>query len=359
MTRAAAISTGPDTHLDHLGVLAALLQIPLIVTEQKTFELAQTFYPQADVILKDYSELSLDYLAQNFDALFECGKYWAASLLPLFESFYRKKMRMVFCPHGNSDKGRSLNSSSSHVEQDIALVYGDHMLDLLKKNGAFSKIGSTVVTGNYRLPFYLKHQAFYDESLSKILPKGLDKSKKTIFYAPTWNEKENPSSFFDVYTSLIEELSPFFNILIKLHPFLEEHHPALSYSLYARYEDSEQVFFLNEFPPIYPILAKTDIYIGDFSSIGYDFLAFDRPLYFFDLRTNDPSKLSNSFLHRAGMTIPLSQRGNLYQFITETLRDNQVQFSSIRRELYQHAFGVARDPFAIKNDIFELLHIQP
>ena len=37
ISKAAAISTGPDTHLDHLGVLAALLHIPLIVPDEKNY----------------------------------------------------------------------------------------------------------------------------------------------------------------------------------------------------------------------------------------------------------------------------------------------------------------------------------
>src|SRR5207245_2083360 len=101
MQRAAAVSTGPYTHLDHLGPLAALLEIPLIVTDERCYQLAKTFYPQAKVVFITPADLSLDFLAQNFDLLFGCGKYWCLELQPLFELLYRKKMRFVLCPHGN------------------------------------------------------------------------------------------------------------------------------------------------------------------------------------------------------------------------------------------------------------------
>ncbi len=64
--RVAAISTGPDTHLDHLGVLAALLDIPLIVTDKKSYELAQLFYPQAQPQFIEHGELGLNFLAEKF-----------------------------------------------------------------------------------------------------------------------------------------------------------------------------------------------------------------------------------------------------------------------------------------------------
>src|SRR5579862_8469567 len=157
--RAVAIITGVETHLDHLGILSDILQIPLIVTEDKTFELAKKFYPALDVSLRYLSDLSLDYLAAHCDVIFETGKFWAADLAGSLQLLYGKKMRFVFCPHGNSDKGHSLQQ---HVEQDISLVYGQHLLDLLQRTGAYQKINRVITTGNYRLPYYQQHKAFYD-----------------------------------------------------------------------------------------------------------------------------------------------------------------------------------------------------
>ncbi len=135
--RSIAIITGPETYLDHLGVLSAILDLPLIVTEEKTFDLAKQCYPDLNVALNDFSELSMEFLATNYDAIFQTGKFWAAELRPAMELLFRKKMRFIFCPHGNSDKG---HSQQNHVEQDISLVYGDHLHDLLKQTGAIHKI---------------------------------------------------------------------------------------------------------------------------------------------------------------------------------------------------------------------------
>ena len=272
--RHVAILTGPDTHLDHLGVLSSVLKIPLVVTDEKNLQIAQQMYPDLDVRLHGLDELSLDHLASNYDVIFETGKFFAAELKPFIELLFRKKMHFVFCPHGNSDKGHSLKN---HVEQDISLVYGDHICDLLKETGAAEKIRRTIRTGNYRYPYYLKHQPFFDIGAGKSV-QPFQENKPIILYAPTWNDKENPTSFFLETDRIIEELSSSYNLLIKLHPFLIEDHPAHTYRMMARYENHPAALFLTDFPPIYPLLSRCALYLGDYSSIGYDFLAFDRPL---------------------------------------------------------------------------------
>ncbi len=311
--KSAAIITGPYTYLDHLGVLSSILGIPLIVVDEKTYELGKKFYPDMQIELKDYSELTLDYLAQNIEVLFQTGKFWAEDLIPFIKLLHLKEIRVVYCPHGNSDKGHSLSDT---ITQDISLVYGQHMLDHLKKTK--TQVRKTITTGNYRYPYYLKHQQFYDE-LTKNIP-----SENTIFYAPTWND----TSFFSSIDSLVANLGKY-NLLIKLHPFLEEHYPAHTYHILSKYENHPHVFIINDFPPIYPLLAKASLYLGDYSSIGYDFLAFDRPLYFLTLN-------NNFALDKCGMHIP---RGvDIVSFIGSTFEKNRKGFAKAREETYKYVF---------------------
>ncbi len=323
----AAIITGPYTYLDHLGVLSSLLEIPLIVTDQNTYDLGKQFYPDIKIHLKEMHELSLGFLAEHIDILFQTGKFWAEDIVPFVKLLYNKNIRLVFCPHGNSDKGYSL-TKDSQASQDICLVYGKQMHDHLKKTGALEKTRKVIATGNYRLSYYLKHQEFYDTLTDSLVFSRLDSSKQTIFYAPTWSDKENTSSFFSSCDKLVEALTPTFNLLIKLHPFLEENHPAHTYHLLSKYENKPGVFILNNFPAIYPLLNKTSIYLGDYSSIGYDFLAFDKPLYFLH-----PKKVP---LSSSGMVIP--EKENPLTFIQNTLTQNTEEFSPKRKSLYNYAF---------------------
>lgn len=344
--RCVAINTGPETYLDHLGVLSSVLNIPLIVTDEKTFAFAKEYYPDLDVSLKGFDELSIAYLAENFDAVFETGKFWAADLKPALELLFRKKMRFVFCPHGNSDKGHSL---SEHVDQDISLIYGDHLKDLLIRTSAAEKIKHFVRTGNYRLPYYLKHKSFYDALAAEKVFSRFQEPKPAILYAPTWQDRENPTSFFSSVDSLVEQLSPSYNLVIKLHPFLLEDFPAQVYRVMMRYEDHPSALFLSDFPPIYPLLARCALYLGDYSSIGYDFLAFDKPLYFLN-----PKKGPNlSPLYSCGWEVPRAE--NIKKFLTETEVDSTISFKKQRQNLYSYAFGSEICSEQIKASIFEAL----
>jgi hypothetical protein len=336
--RSAAITTGPSTHLDHLAVLAALLSIPLIVDDTKSAALAERFYPETTLIFKEPIQLSLDYLADHYDQLFGCGQFWAIHLAPLFELFLQKKMRFVFCPHGNSEKN---SAAEAHILQELSLVYGEQMRSLLmQKNENLPHI----VTGNYRLSYYRAHQAFYDACAEAEIFSRLPKHKKKILYAPTWQSRDHLTSFFEASPTLIEKLPPHYSLIIKLHPLLEQSHPAETYHLLETYKGHPDLCFLTDFPPIYPLLAHTDIYLGDYSSMGYDFLAFDRPLYFFN-----PDHLHLK-LHRCGLLLPDNE---IYAFIEKTLEKEQRTLSPHRQAAYAHAFATEQAPSLLR----ELLQI--
>ncbi|HEY4254966.1 MAG TPA: CDP-glycerol glycerophosphotransferase family protein [Chlamydiales bacterium] len=352
--RAVALNPKQDNFLDHLGVLAAILDIPLIVSEKKTNDLAALFYPQVKTILMDEQEITLEYLALNFDVLFVTSKLWAIELYPLFPLLFQKNMRVIYCPHGNSDKGHTL-SDQIHNPEDISLVYGDHMLDLLKDIGMLDTIQHTLVTGNYRHSFFLQNQPFYQTLTQKKVFSKLDLKKKTIFYAPTWHCEESPSSFYQECAALIDQITPPFNLLVKLHPSLYEQHPAQTTAIYEKYKDHPQVLFLEDFPPIYPLLALSDAYLGDFSSIGYDFLTFNKPMYFFNPANSDLKKDRSRFIHQCGMEVSTKKQENVFDFISKTLEQNQTQFSPFREKIYSYAFGEKKALETLKKEINSLI----
>ncbi len=325
----AAILTGPDTYLDHLGVISYIMKMPLFITEQETYKTALTFYPQIQSIQKEAQDLDASFLSENFDVLFESGKFFALQLGPILELLYKKKMRFIYCPHGHSDKG---HSAKNFATQDISLIYGNHMKDLLCKTGAMSSIQSIIITGNYRLPFYQKYRSFYDSLTHQHVSSKLSSRKKTALYAPSWQDGENPTSFFNSIEKIIRELKDDFNLVIKTHPFLEKFHPAETFRVLERYKDDPNVLFLTHFPSIYPLLQVCDLYIGDYSSIGYDFLAFDKPLYFLI-----PEHAPNFELHSAGFIIPPKE--NISTFIQNTWEENTKGKTEIRRATYYYAFG--------------------
>lgn len=313
--RYAAFNTGPDYHLlDHIAPLAEWLSCPLITTEELNYELAKKYYPQVETHFLPDLEFRLGEIAKNFDVLFEC-KYWQPHLKALFQTLYKKDIRLVFCPHGQSDKGYQAPVLAPYALQDAVLIYGSLMLEMLKN----LKIEAphSVVVGNYRLKFYEKYRVFYDSLAPQI-----DRSKKTVLYAPTWRDLDDSSSFFKYGAKVIAELPNDWNLIIKLHPLLKLRSP-IEYE--ALQIDKPNVFLIDEFPPVYPILALADIYLGDASSVGYDFLAFEKPLYFF------PSD-SLGRLHSCGTFIDITK--NIYSQM-----DQKNPHLKSQRALYQQAFS--------------------
>lgn len=330
-----AIHTGPDTHLDHLAVICEVMQMPLIVTEESHAILCHTFYPHVKVIERHLSELTFDYIAHNYAAIFECGKFWAMELQPVVKMLYNKTLRLIHCPHGNSDKESFLKD---HVAQDLALIYGPQMRELYS-----NRTGQFIEMGNLRAHYYEKHKSHLDQLAATKVFNQLDRKKKTILYAPTWVSNATPSSFFSSAETIIQMLSKDFNLLIKLHPLLEENHPGHFWHFLGKFESAPGVKIIQEFPAIYPLLAKTDIYLGDYSSIGYDFLYFDRPLFFLCEEKQGP-------LQKCGKNILLKELPN-------AINDRQKHVSYARKATYAQAFGSPKDPIHVHADIKKALFI--
>lgn len=340
LDNAVAISTGPDTHLDHLAFLCASLNMPLIVSDTNIYEIAQEFYPQVSLAYHDYLELSASFLA-GFDTIFECGKFWTLELSPIFELFYKKKMRFVCCPHGNSDKGSASYIQHIPLGFDVMLTYGEHMHALLTKTGIANDQCSLICMGDLRYQFYLNHRSHFDRLANQKIFQKFSNQKPYILYAPTWNSKESPSSFLKVTESIIKQLSSDYHLIIKLHPLLEEHEPGLTWHFIAKYEDHSDILLLREFPAIFPILEKIDLYLGDFSSIGYDFLRYNRPMFFF------APESKATLLHQCGS---LFNESSIHQ-LKEQIKDPQIELRKQRQKLHTFAF----DPVITKEHFTDAL----
>ena len=321
--RSAALNTGPDIHLlDHIAPLAELKGMPLIFTEEKNSALAQRYYPQVQGIYLPDLELRLGAIAEQFDTLFEC-KYWAPHLKELFRNLYKKEMKLVFCPHGQSDKGFLL---APYAFQDRLLIYGELMVEMLKELGIWSSIVNYELIGNHRLRFYQKYREFYDSLAEEEVFSKLDSKRKTLLYAPTWRDADDSSSFFRYGAQVLSQLPSDWNLIVKLHPLLEQRDPSQFYSIIALADRKPNALVLSEFPPVYPILARADVYLGDASSVGYDFLLFQRPMFFF------PAQRAGR-LHSCGTKIdPTSP---LYPQLERSARCAEEQ-----KKLYEFAFGV-------------------
>ncbi len=309
-----ALISGPFFHhLDHLGPLSHFLNCPLVVDDSKTYQLAKKYYPEIDVI---YSHIDLKKISESYEMIILSTKYAKEELELAYRAMNIRTMRYCYCPHGQSDKGYYDATMIPETNQDFILLYGERQKKLLKEKS------NTLVIGNFRLSYYQKFQEFYDTLITSEL--SLNSTKKTILYAPTWNDHETSTSFFKNWKNLIEELPSDFNLIIKIHPLLEKYYPGEVYAALNFDRADERIRVLFEMPLIYPLLNQVDIYLGDYSAIGYDFLYFNRPLYF--LGENEVP------LHECGTRVTSPKE--FFQKLNE-----QIDLSKKRQQKYQFSFS--------------------
>jgi hypothetical protein len=336
--------------LDHLAVICHVLDAPLLLIKELEFNIAKTFYPEVDIRFMPYEEFSSDYLVSNFDVLILSDLWSKAAFHEKYDSLekkYGKTLRHMHCPHGFSDKGYYLHKCAY---EDILLVYGLNMLDLLKYYGVSQHLSHYAITGNYRYSYYKKHQAFYKEIINKEVLTKFDKERPLILYAPTWQDSDQATTFFDVCSNILDLLPKDYNMVVKTHPRLEWDDPTLYYQILRKYKDKKNILFLNEFPLVYPLLDCADMYIGDMSAIGYDYLVFNKPMFF--LNTKGRNLINDrTLLYSCGVEIFPDQMMDIYTIIADSLSSDKERYTQFRQVLYDYTFGAERSFAEIKEDV--------
>lgn len=268
-------------YIDHIAPFCALQKWPLIVFDSALASYCKNYYPDLELLEKE--------ALFSVKTLVSC--YPSKWLLLFFPELEKKKL--LWLPHGNSDKGFKL-SSFDGLEKETALIYGEMMRERVKI--------PHVRIGNFRLHYWKEHDQFYERMCQELLfskegktnnnkeSKMLDpKTRPTIYlYAPTWKDPEGNGSFPEMLEPLIKALPENAFLWIKLHPHSEKKEKELIDNLKKKWRKKENLFFLPFFAPIYPLLNLCDALIGDISSIAYDFLYFDRPLFLFPKKEKLP-----------------------------------------------------------------------
>ena len=121
-----------------------------------------------------------------------------------------------------------------------------------------------------------------------------------------------------------------------------------------RYKDKSNVVVLPLYPLIYPLLKRIDIYLGDFSSVGYDFLYYNRPMFFFEPKNRIKERSYSNHLHHCGVVIPEPSYSSLFTFMENHL-EIQETLKDARKRTYDDAYGEERDFDVIKQEVLEVL----
>lgn len=342
----AGLLYGPESHhLDHIAPLCAILDIPLITTEESLLKQAEEAYPFIKILYLDYLELPF-FLVKNYKVIFYCfSRILFNELFFLAQTLCKKNIHTIWCPHGNSDKGNLKPYTQALYQEELLLVYGQQMIDFFTRH---KLIKPYVITGNFRYQFYLQHKDWYDAYIAQKMP--LSNQKKTIIYAPTWRDSEKSCSFFSAITHLIEQKPAKYTLLIKPHPNLAQQEPFFVKEIEEKCKAIPDVYFISDLAPIYPLLNRCDLYIGDMSSVGYDFLQVNRPMFF--LNQNNLDNNLSTYLFRCGQIISCKQYSDMYSLLDNA---QQQELTLARKEVYQYAFAPCLCLKQLKNKIFHAL----
>ena len=279
-------------------------------------------------------EFRLREIAEEFDGLVSCD-YWGGEQALAFRLHTQKAMKFIFCPHGQSDKGYQSNTLDRYAVQEIVLLYGSLMKEMLIDLSLWESIPKSIVVGNFRRLYYQKNRerllkVAKDEIFSKLNP-----ANRTLLYAPTWNDEMQSGTFFEFGEQLFKELPSHWNLIIKLHPDIEQREPVLFHRLSLIEERRENFLVVTDFPLVYPILEMVDVYLGDYSSIGYDFLSFQKPMFFLQ-----KPHLLQAKLHTCGHV--LDRSNPIFPSIEEKISQD-ASLQKTRKRLYEQAFTPVHD----------------
>ena len=316
-----------SNHLDHLVPICRVLDIPVIVMTPELVDVAARFYPQVKVRLESKAES---------DALTDYEVVFHATRIPrsmLREAGLPPSIRFVHCPHGWSDKAWWIKWMAL---EDVSLIYGPAQLRMLEEHGTARYLNRSVRSGNFRYEFYRSHQDELDDLIERELGDKLDPALDTILYAPTWNDINASSSFFAACEPLIEKLPARYQLIIKIHPLMDFLSQAKVDELIRGCATRGRVVCLRQFPQIFPLLSRAAIYIGDRSSVGYDYLAFRRPMFFF--RPTGQRAGAPEPIDRCGTTIAEDSLQNVYDIIERAVTSDQQKFVAAQEALWNDCF---------------------
>ena len=184
------------------------------------------------------------------------------------------------------------------------------------------------------------------------LPRVFDNDKKTVIYCPTWR-KQNISSlelFLD-HPGIVAEISRACNLIVKPHPNI--------FNPDRQYYDQRLVDRLQGLPGIklvrtgnvMPWFEQADLFVGDISAAGYEWLYFDRPAVYLNPRPGElrrsPDIASMTYLWRCGDVCDDIRQ--LPSLIARNLRQDRYQ--EIREAVLHYSVFGPRDNGAVMRGI--------
>ena len=112
-------------------------------------------------------------------------------------------------------------------------------------------------------------------------PRLFDNDRQTIIYCPTWRKRGISSieRFLDNLDG-VDQIRQDYNLIVKPHPnIFNPNRPFYDPMIVARLQQISGIKLIRS-GNVMPWFAQADLFIGDISAAGYEWLYFDRPAVF-------------------------------------------------------------------------------
>lgn len=180
-------------------------------------------------------------------------------------------------PGGNLESG---NVIRNFLSADYIVSANAFLTQIYRKTYALEGLytGKIIEEGYPRLDTLLRYSREECENRLRRMGVSIDPQRKIVLYAPTWRDVRNGEKYIDSILieyhevkTRIEENIPEYQVLVKVHQYVYQQlkgrkHP--SYIIPATIDANE-------------VLPIADILLGDYSSIFFDYLYFERPILFY------------------------------------------------------------------------------
>lgn len=271
-------------YLDHLLPLAIELDLEIVTRSQKQYEIISQYYPKARQTLISQDE-PLHYLQEPSVIISNAFRHQLEADL-LYEKMLFGSFESIYCPHGLSDKELLFGKFQELDDDRKVLLYGKKMLQEVPSHC------EPFLLGNYRKHHFERFASEYLSILQNKIPKWKP-NRWTLLWAPSWVFNKIPGMTLPILTTLLEtsllaNIPDDIQVLFKPHPYLLNQIPDTLEKIQRRAANSPNLLYLEDIPYIYPLFEKVDAYLGDTSSVGYDFLTTGKPIFSLSKNLDSP-----------------------------------------------------------------------
>ncbi|MGE5598646.1 MAG: CDP-glycerol glycerophosphotransferase family protein, partial [Bacteroidota bacterium] len=172
--------------------------------------------------------------------------------------------------------------------------------------------GNHAVVGYPKIDRVFRGELPRDKAVADL---GLDPSRPTVLYAPTWRDAKRNTSLPKFGAEVMLASPRDYNLIVKLHPNTKNY-DRKSYALAEQAAARPNVKLFGYEHDVIPIMAAADLMIGDISAVTHEFLAFGRPYVFLN-PWRLPIGKKKPWIWRCGKVV--EKRGRVWPAVAEAL----------------------------------------